>query len=326
MIIRADQLLPSRPLPLPAAIALLLGTTVVALLPGLLVGTPVDDRLAFTPFLLSSAIVTFYLGWRWGAAAAVAGLMLGLWLQHALTLGPDIWGLAFYILMALVIVNALHMARWALVHLRNERRTAEKLEMVSHELSHRIQNIFAITISLVQLSARDHPPARAYADVLLSRLDALGRAHNLIRPHSVASASLHEDATLGGLLATLFAPYQADGGDRIAVTGDDIGIGPASATPLALLFHELATNSVKYGALSTIGGRVEVLAARTADALQVVWRETGGPAVAGPPGRTGFGTRLATMSVEKQLGGALRYDWSPHGLSVSLTLPIASLA
>lgn len=326
MITRADQLLPKRPLSLSAAVALLAVTTAVAVLPGVLVGTPVDDRLAFTPFLLSSAIVTFFLGWRWGTAAALAGVCLGLWLQHALTIGVDAWGLGFYGLMAAVIVSALHMARWALMHLRNERRTAEKLEMVSHELSHRIQNIFAITISLVQLSVRDHPPARPYADVLLSRLDALGRAHNLIRPHSAVSASMHRDATFNSLLATLVAPYQADGDQRVTVRGDDVAIGAAAATPLALLFHELATNSVKYGALSAPQGRVEVLAARTTDALQVVWRETGGPVIAGPPQRSGFGTRLATMSVEKQLGGGLRHDWSSHGLSVSLTLPIASLA
>lgn len=326
MITRADQLLPRRPFQLPAAAALIVATTAVAVLPGVIIGAPVDDRLAFTPFLLSSAIVTFYLGWRWGAAAALAGVGLGLWLQHAVVIGVDVWGLGFYGLMAVVIVGALQLARWALVHLRDERRTAEKLEMVSHELSHRIQNIFAITISLVQLSARDHPAARQYADVLLSRLDALSRAHNLIRPHSALSAPLHEEATFSGLLATLFAPYQAGDAPRVTVLGDDIGIGPSAATPLALLFHELATNSVKYGALSTNDGRVEVLAARTGQALQVVWRETDGPAIAGPPERTGFGARLATMSVEKQLGGALRHDWSPHGLSVSLSLPLASLA
>lgn len=329
MITRADQLLPRKPLAAPAALSLAAAGTGAMLLLRLALSPWVGDRLAFAPFLVSTAGATFWLGWRWGMATALAGALLAIWIFGGQPLtwtmdAAEAWSLGVYAFMAAIVVAALQLSRWSLVSLRRERLVAEQLEMVSHELSHRIQNIFAITTSLARLSARDHPAASDYADALLARLEALGRAHNFIRPHSPASTP-DCDATLSSLLATLFAPYQDERPDRVAILGDDAAIGAQSATPLALLFHELATNSVKYGALSAPGGRIRVVCKQTDDMLQVTWAEAGGPAVTGPPERTGFGTRLATTSVEKQLRGSLAYDWSPQGLVVRLTLPVSSL-
>lgn len=329
VITRAEDLLPRKPFTTPAALSLVAASTGIMLVLRLALGPWVGDRLAFTPFLVSTAGATFWLGWRWGVATALVGALLAIWMFGAEPLGwsmdtAEAWSLGVYGFMAAIVICALQLARWSLVSLRRERVVAEQLEMVSHELSHRIQNIFAITTSLARLSAHDHPAARDYADALLSRLDALARAHNFIRPHSPASTP-EGDATLRSLLATLFAPYQDDGLGRLDILGDDVAIGAQAATPLALLFHELATNSVKYGALSTPGGRVAIDCAQLGDRLRVTWTETGGPAIDGAPARTGFGTRLATMSVEKQLRGALAYDWPAQGLAVRLSLPLSSL-
>ena len=99
-----------------------------------------------------------------------------------------------------------------------------------------------------------------------------------------------------------------------------------AATPLALVFHELATNAAKYGALSVEAGRLRVDIARRDDEVSVRWTEQGGPPVAGEPLQSGFGTQLAALSIEQQLGGTIRRHWRAEGLSVDLALKASSLA
>jgi two-component sensor histidine kinase len=91
------------------------------------------------------------------------------------------------------------------------------------------------------------------------------------------------------------------------------------------VFHELATNAAKYGALSDPGGRIAIDVTRQGGGLVIRWRELGGPAVAGPPVHTGFGTRLAEMSIENQLGGVVRRTWSPEGLQVEIEVLVVRL-
>ena len=110
----------------------------------------------------------------------------------------------------------------------------------------------------------------------------------------------------------------------VIVEGDDIAIDDRSATPLALLFHELATNATKYGALSVANGRVALtITAADAEAI-IVWREQGGPR-ASEPASSGFGSQLVEMSAVRQLGGKVTRDWQDEGLCVSIRLPMASL-
>ena len=91
-------------------------------------------------------------------------------------------------------------------------------------------------------------------------------------------------------------------------TGDEIAIDDRSATPLSLLFHELATNATKYGALSTEIGLVDITIAQDGDAVTVDWRERGGPAITTPPESGGFGSQLIEMSAVRQLGGTVTRD------------------
>ncbi|WP_340644063.1 PAS domain-containing protein [Phenylobacterium sp.] len=201
------------------------------------------------------------------------------------------------------------------------KRLAEERELVSQELSHRIKNIFAVISGLISLSARNHPESKAYALALRDRVMALGRAHDFVRPHSKASQPEARAATVFALLTELFAPYDGAGGMRISLVGDDIAIDDRAATPLALIFHELATNASKYGALSAAEGHVAITAELTGDDYRLVWRETGGPTLVGPPAVEGFGSTLSKVSVEGQLGGTLTREWLPEGLRVTMTAP-----
>jgi len=206
------------------------------------------------------------------------------------------------------------------------KRAAEQNELLSRELSHRIKNIFAVISGLIGLSSRNRPEMKSLARDLQDRIAALGRAHEFARPHSEMSRPAIGDSTLHGLLAELFAPYPAYGDGRVTITGDDLPIDDRGATPVALIFHELATNAAKYGALSNNKGRVNVEITVQSGAIRLFWRERGGPPVASVPDREGFGTRLADMSIRQQMGGAIERHWKRDGLVVEMNLPAGRLS
>lgn len=203
---------------------------------------------------------------------------------------------------------------------------AEQNELLSRELSHRIKNIFAVISGLIGLSSRHDPSVRGFAKGLQDRIAALGRAHEFARPHSEQSRPALGGSTLKGLLLEIFKPYPAFDEGRILVSGDDVDVDDRGATPIALVFHELATNAAKYGALSTEAGRIDVEISRRDPGVMITWREQGGPAIAGEPDRSGFGTRLSDMSIEQQLGGVIRRDWSPEGLRLTIEVLIRRLS
>lgn len=200
------------------------------------------------------------------------------------------------------------------------KRQAEQNEVLSRELSHRIKNIFAVISGLIGLSARQAPEAKAFADQLRDRVLALGRAHELARPHSEESRMTVEGSTLHAMLREMLSSYPALDAGRIGINGDDLPIDDRGATPLALVYHEFATNSAKYGALSAHDGRIDINSKLTGDDVVIDWIEQGGPVISSPPARTGFGTQLVEMSVVKQLNGAIDREWHKHGLAVRVTL------
>ncbi|MGN3974911.1 PAS domain-containing protein [Tsuneonella sp. SYSU-LHT278] len=212
--------------------------------------------------------------------------------------------------------------RWygTLTDIDASHRISESRDLLARELSHRIKNIFAVVAGLVSIRARRHDAAREFADELIDAIRALGRAHDFVRPVEGAKGD-----SLRGLLTELMAPY-SDGNERIAIGGKDCSIGPRAATPLALIFHELATNSAKYGALSVAGGRVsiEIDCPEGDGEAGITWREKGGPPSSGP-GAEGFGSRLVQMSIEGQLGGRMERRFLPAGLEVDLTIPVSSI-
>jgi PAS domain S-box-containing protein len=215
-----------------------------------------------------------------------------------------------------------HIVRWfgTAVDIHDIYEASESRELLAKELSHRIKNIFAVIVGLVSLISRKHPDAKEFADDLTSTIRALGRAHEFVRPVDGARRD-----NLRGLLEELFAAYGSGDGARVKVTGDDLAINSRTATPLALVFHELATNSAKYGALATSDGTVSLRISDGEDAVKLVWREKGGKKPKKAP-KEGFGTRLVDMSVTGQLGGSWKRRFDDDGLVVEFKLPKATIA
>jgi PAS domain S-box-containing protein len=207
------------------------------------------------------------------------------------------------------------------------KRLEQGRELISQELSHRIKNIFAVITALVALSARQYPEAKAFAASLRTRIAALARAHEFVRPHTETSKPTVGPTTLHAFLSDLFGAYADDAGAaRVVISGDDAVFDDQAATSVALLFHELATNAAKYGALSNDRGRVELTTRGEEDRFVLTWTETGGPVLDGAPTKTGFGSSLALLSVEGQLGGRLVSEWRPEGLKIVVDLPSTALS
>lgn len=197
---------------------------------------------------------------------------------------------------------------------------SEARDLLAKELSHRIKNIFAVVSGLVSLSVRKHPEVKEFGRDLIGTIQALGRAHDYVRP-----ADARGKTSLHGMLADLFSPYGTDEHARVTVSGDDLTIAPRAATPLALVFHELATNSAKYGALSAEHGMVDLSIADAGETLLLRWVERGGPP-ASPNPKEGFGSRLVEMSVTGQLDGSWQRRFEKDGMVCELTVSKAAIA
>ena len=205
------------------------------------------------------------------------------------------------------------------------KQAEEGNELLAGEMSHRVKNLLAIASSLTVITSRSAQNTENMAHELIGRLGALGRAHDLVRP---LSAGQGETALVGDLLSILLAPYDDLGAfkGRVRVSVERTGVGETAATGIALIIHELATNSMKYGALSEPTGTLDITSASEGDQMVLTWVERGGPAVARPDGPAGFGSQLVRRSVSGQLGGSIDYDWAEDGLIVTLRLKRARLA
>lgn len=197
---------------------------------------------------------------------------------------------------------------------------ADQTELLSRELAHRIGNIFAVVSGLISLTSSRNPETRPVLDELLGRVSALSRAHRHARPSGRAQAGPAVAEGMQNLLRNLFSPYANGDASRIVVKGDDVTLDDRGSTPIAMVFHELATNSAKYGALSVAEGQIEVTIARRGGKIAVDWAERGGPPITAPPAREGFGTELADLSIRRQLGGTIEKTWAREGLRVAIEL------
>ena len=205
------------------------------------------------------------------------------------------------------------------------KQAEEGNELLAGEMSHRVKNLLAIATGLTNLSSRSSATAGEMAELLTGRLAALGRAHDLVRP---LPGHQGHAALLGDLLSILLSPYEdieAFSG-RIRVAVPRMGVGENAATSLALVVHELATNSLKYGALSAQTGTLDLSGSSVGEDLDLVWTERGVAQIQLPDRVEGYGTRLVHRSVSGQLGGSIDYDWSEEGLTVTLKLSGKRLA
>lgn len=218
------------------------------------------------------------------------------------------------------IIGASKIAR----DITDQIRMREQQTLVLNEMSHRVKNVLAVAGGLVGLSARSAQNPKAMARAVQERLGAYSRAHELTRTTAaglVRGATQH--TTLHTLIHAIISPYldEVDDVANVAVEGEDVTIDANATASLALVLHEFTTNAAKYGALSTSSGRVTVTSKSADEHIELVWRERGGPAIREKPTRHGFGSVLATKTVEGQLGGSLSYDWRPEGVVIVMSVP-----
>ena len=211
------------------------------------------------------------------------------------------------------------------IDVTGRKQAEEGSELLAGEMSHRVKNLLSIATGLTELTGRSASTVAEMTGELTDRLSALGRAHDVVRP---LPGNQGTAALLGDLLSVLLAPYDetAAFSGRIRVAVPRMGIGESAASTLAMVIHELATNSVKYGALSNSAGFLDISSRGAGGRLYLTWAETGGPPIIGRPELTGFGSRLIARTVASQLRGELIYDWQETGLVVTIAMPVNRLA
>jgi PAS domain S-box-containing protein len=201
------------------------------------------------------------------------------------------------------------------VDITERKRAEERQSLLTREVDHRAKNALALAQSIVRLTRGES--VKAYMQAVEGRIGALARVHTIL------SLSSWQGAEMTKLVGEELAPYFVS--DQIAFSGSSVQLQPATAQTLAMTLHELVTNSAKYGALSTVAGRLAISWKVEADVLKMLWEERSGPAVAEPVSR-GFGTKSVIASIESQLGGRAEFDWRPEGLICRLSVPLKQAA
>lgn len=212
------------------------------------------------------------------------------------------------------------------IDVTGRKQAEEGRELLAGEMSHRVKNLLAIASGLTAITSRSTTTVQDMARELTLRLTALGRAHDLVRP--VPGQTEAPSALLGDLLTVLLAPYDDLGAfsGRIRVSVPRMSVGESSTTILALIMHELATNSLKYGALSVDEGSLDVSCSAHDEAVTIVWTESGGPKIKAPTSVAGYGSKLVARSIAGHLKGSINYDWAEGGLVVTLKVDPMRLA
>lgn len=189
----------------------------------------------------------------------------------------------------------------------------DRADLLARELNHRVKNLFAVILAIVQMSARDKPEAKEVTDSIAQRIRAL------LTAHEVSQGELERPvASLRALVETSLAPYRSSK-HPAEIEGPEVMLPAKRVTPLGLVLHELTTNAVKYGAWKN-EGTVHVTWTEADGTVKLTWRETGAD-LAELPERKGFGSLLMT-SAARQFGGSFERSFTKDGLLVTIELPV----
>ena len=188
------------------------------------------------------------------------------------------------------------------------KKLEERQKLLVAELDHRVKNILANVRAMASLAGRKATAVDEFVKALDGRLLAMATAHNLLSLESWRSADLME------LARTVLAPFRSVRGDNLDLRGDVIRVQPRMAQAMALVFHELATNAVKHGALANPVGRVSLTWTRSESApeLEIVWRETGGESICAPSHR-GLGLTIIETALSGE-GAHIQCTFEPSGV------------
>jgi PAS domain S-box-containing protein len=199
----------------------------------------------------------------------------------------------------------------------DRKRLEEHQQLLVHELNHRVKNTLTIIQSITRQTLVNAGASQHVREALENRLGALASAHDVLTREKWESASLRQ-AIEGALAGLGVAP------SRTRLAGPDVALAPKTFVAIAMAIHELATNAMKYGALSNAEGRVLLAWNLAAGRLKLEWREEGGPLVAAPS-RRGFGTRLIQRGLAAELAGRVDLEFRPEGLTCRIDAPVPAL-
>jgi two-component sensor histidine kinase len=187
-----------------------------------------------------------------------------------------------------------------------EVRAAEaRQRLLIDELNHRVKNTLATVQSLVRQTLREHKAHPELGAAINGRIFALAAAHDVLTREKWVGAEL------GAIAREATKPFSEDG--AFTFSGPRVRLAPKAAVALAMALHELSTNAMKYGSLSSPAGRVRLTWDCADGATTLEWRESDGPAVA-PPEHAGFGSRLLGQVLKGELGAPAELDYMPTGL------------
>ena len=197
------------------------------------------------------------------------------------------------------------------------RRAEHHQRLLINELNHRVKNTLATVQSIAAQTLRSAPDTASARAAFEARLMALAATHDVL------TAESWHGARIADVVSSAMAPFESTRRPQILRSGPPVWVSAPRALALSMALHELATNAVKYGALSQPEGQVRIRWRRTrANELVLEWVEQGGPQVE-PPTRSGFGTRLLERSLARELDGAVEFRFAPEGVSCEIRFPIA---
>jgi two-component sensor histidine kinase len=208
----------------------------------------------------------------------------------------------------------------SLVDLTRHRREENRLRFLLDELNHRTQNMLATVQAIAGQTLRGRAGAQV-VDAFEQRILALADAHALLGRENWDRLDLRD--VIGRILHPFGLNSEAS---RFSVVGDDVHVQPKAALTLAMVFHELATNAVKYGPLSNhAGGQIDIAwhiaSTEKGEQMRLRWQESDGPRVT-PPDRKGFGSRLIQLGLAQDLDGEARLDFEPSGVVCDIAMPL----
>lgn len=194
-------------------------------------------------------------------------------------------------------------------------KAQETQDLLIAELNHRVRNILTLIRGVIHQTGERSASVAKFRTILHGRIQSLARAHDQLTSEQWAPAPLR------ALFMNELEAYAGDSANRVALTGREIALTPEAYTCLALVVHELATNSMKYGSLSDQRGRLDIRwEVDPTGSLVIRWQETGGPPVRAPE-RRGFGSSLIERAVPFELGGEATMDFELTGLRARLLVP-----
>jgi PAS domain S-box-containing protein len=211
------------------------------------------------------------------------------------------------------------------VDLTKHKEDEARSKLLIEELNHRVKNTLATVQSIVWQATRTSSDPKLVQKAIETRLFALSRSHDLVTRENWESIGLLD------IIHDAMEPFGvADGrAARIVIQGENIRFSPKSALVLSIVFNELATNAVKFGALSNEAGSILIGWTKeltpAGDRVLLHWQEKNGPPVM-TPSRIGFGSRVIEHSLAQELKGTVHFDYRPDGLACTMTIPIPRVA